>query len=108
MDDLYDGGDLIDDALYEIGVGGELTDEQIDDIITLAIESGIDDTSNQGVSLPRDASFEDVVKYTQKCEDIAERNNHEMYEALCEIVRGVVGADAVSPCTETVTEIRAQ
>ena len=90
MDDLYDGGDLIDDALYEIGVGGELMDEQMDDIITIASERGIEDVSYQDVSLPRNASYEDIVKYTQKCEDIAERNNREMFNALCEIVKGVV------------------
>jgi hypothetical protein len=91
MDDLFDGNDLIYDALWEeCGTEEELPDDIIDSIRIDAIESGIEDESNESETLPRDASFEDIVKCIDRLEDEAENTNTDMYKTLCNIVKGYV------------------
>lgn len=90
MDDLYEGADLIYDALYEefdvIGV----TDDLIDEIRELALEDGIDDVSYIDVRLPRDASYDDIIRATQEAEDEAEMKNKDKFDRLCKIVKDCV------------------
>jgi len=88
MDDIWEEPDLIFDALWEIGRGDvELPDDVIDTIRELAAENGIDDSTTVTVTLPGDASFDDVMRVTGEAEDEAEANNRRMFDSLCWIVR---------------------
>lgn len=88
MDDLWDGDDLIYDALWEVTKSeNELPEEIVDSIRDAAIDEQIDDRYTESVLLPASASFEDVVKALDSCEALANRNNTGMYKRLCEIVR---------------------
>lgn len=87
MDDLWESEDLIYDALWEVSkIEDELPEEIIDSIRDAAIYD-INDHTDLDVTLPRSASFEEIVEAMGKLEDEAEENNTEMYKTLCEIVK---------------------
>ena len=89
-DDLYEGADLIYDALsVEFDAIG-VTDDLIDEIRELAMKDGIDDVSYVDVRLPRDVSYDDIIRATQEAEDEADARNKEMFERLCKIVKDCV------------------
>lgn len=90
MDDLWDSEDLIYDALNEIGIEEEVTEEVIDEIRDIAMEDGIEDEATVFSKLDSNASFDDVVRETEKAEEEAESINKDMYGRLCDIVREVV------------------
>lgn len=88
MDDLFDGPDLIYDALWEVARSeAELPEDIIDSIIDTAIDCEIDDKTECNVFLPANASYEDVCKALDECETSAMETNNEMYERLKEIVK---------------------
>lgn len=90
MDDLWDGEELIYDALSEIGIEDELTEELIGEIRDIAMEVGIEDETTVFCKLHSNASFDEVVRETEKAEEEAEEINEDMYRRLCDIVREVV------------------
>lgn len=92
MDDLYDGEELIYDALYEVSDAIVVTDDMINEIRELAMEVGIDDVSYADVRLPRDASYDDIIRATQEAEDEVEARNKDMFDRLCMIVKDCVGS----------------
>ena len=92
MDDLWEGDDLIYDALWEVNKSEEeLSDEIIDSIRELAFEGGVEDVSyGDAVILSEEATFERIVEVTDDLEKYVENNNQEMFNRLCEIVRSCV------------------
>lgn len=87
MDDLWDGDDLIYDALWEVTKSeNELPEEIIDSIRDAAMDDNVEDSSTWTEVLPPSASFDDVVKALDKCEANAGAENTGMYKRLCEIV----------------------
>lgn len=90
MDDLWEEDDLIYDALWEVSkIEDELPEEIIDSIRDAAIYD-IDDHTNLDVTLPRSATWDDIIKAIENLEYEAEANNHRMYLELCEIVKAHV------------------
>lgn len=90
MGDLWEEDYLIYDALWEVSkIEDELPEEIIDSIRDAAIYD-IDDHTDLDVTLPRSASFEEIVEAIGKLEDEAEENNTEMYKTLCDIVKAHV------------------
>ena len=88
MDDLWDSDDLIYDALWTAcGVEEELPDSVIASIRE-GLDDEIDDHTNITVELPASATFEEIMKATGKAETEAEQQNKEMYDRLCDIVKG--------------------
>ena len=90
MDDLWDGEGLIYDTLSDLDIDGEVSDEIIDEVRAIAMEVGIDDVTCVFAELPRDASFDDVVRETEKAENEAESNNEDMFRRLCDIVNDII------------------
>ena len=87
MDDLWDEGDLIYDALWTVAKSSdELPEDIIDSIRDAAIDSGVDDHTYCNRYLPLDASYETVVDTISELEDEAEQTNEELYRVLCGIV----------------------
>lgn len=88
MDDLWDDGDLIYDALWTVAKSGdELPEDIIDSIRDAAIDSGVDDHTYCNRYLPLNASYETVVDTIGELENEAEQTNEELYRILCEIVK---------------------
>lgn len=88
MDSLYEDDDLIYDALFEVyGVEELLPDEVLTRINDLAIESGLNDYSEESETLPSDASFEEVKEAMDRLEESVLRENEDMYRELCGIVK---------------------
>lgn len=91
MDDLWESDDLIYDALWEVSeIEDELPEEIIDSIRDTAIWDNIDDHTDMDATLPRSASFEEIVRAIENLEYEAEANNHRMYLELCDIVKAHV------------------
>ena len=87
MDSLWDGEDLIYDALWEeCKMTEELPDEIIDSIRDAAMDCGIDEETTISDSLPADADFDRVVSMIDRFEGYAEAENNSMYQRLCGIV----------------------
>jgi len=87
-DDLWDGDDLIYDALWEVSNSEkELPDDIIDSIRDAALDCGIDDSADEAESLPDTATFEEISKLIGKLEVITEAQVHDGYRRLCEIVK---------------------
>lgn len=87
-DDLWDGDDLIYDALWEVSrLEEELPDDIIESIRDAAIDCGIDDNAEETESLPSTATFEQISDLIGKLEVIAEVRTHEYYRRLCDIVK---------------------
>ena len=93
MDDLFTGDDLIYDALWASCHSEKvLPDDTIDRIRSECIEVGIDDNTEFCVTLPKDASWDEIMEMTKKLENEVEENNQDMFNRLCEIVKNhVVG-----------------
>lgn len=90
MDDLWEEDDLIYDALWEVSkIEDELPEEIIDSIRDAAVYD-IDDHTNMEVSLPRSATWEEIIRAMENLEYEAEANNHRMYLELCDIVKAHV------------------
>lgn len=88
MDDLWEADDLIYDALWEeCHTEEELPDEIIDSIRDAAIDDGIEDSTEMSDTLPRDASFDDIVAKIDRLEEWCESKNTEMYGELRAIVK---------------------
>lgn len=88
MDDLWESDDLIYDALWETcHVEEELPEDIIDSIRDAAIDMQVNDGTDLTRVLPREASFDEIVKLTEQLESEAEENNKHMYEELCECVK---------------------
>ena len=91
MDDLWESEDLIYDALWEASkIEDELPEEIIDSIRDAAIWDNVDDHTDLSITLPRSATWNEIVEAMGKLEDEAEENNHHMYLELCEIVKAHV------------------
>lgn len=91
MDDLFDGDDLIYDALWVVSKSEkELPDGIIDSIRDAAIDCGIDDVSSECESLPASASFDEVDRLVSVLESCTEAQNKENFECLCDIVKAHV------------------
>ena len=93
MDDLWDGNDLIYDALWEERHTEEkLPDDIIDSIRDTAIDDGIDDNSRVSDSFldcrVAVLAFDDIVDRIARLEETAENMNSNMYARL----RGIVAA----------------
>lgn len=87
MDDLWEEDDLIYDALWEVSkIEDELPEEIIDSIRDAAIYD-IDDHTDLSITLPRSATWDEIIKAIENLEYEAEANNHRMYLELCEIVK---------------------
>ena len=87
MDDLFDGDELIYDALWRrFHIEEELPDDMIDDIRDWAIDDGIDDHTELSVVLDSGATFEDVCEMISQLENEAEEANDAMFDRLCGIV----------------------
>ena len=90
MDDLWEEDDLIYDALWEVSkIEDELPEEIIDSIRDAAIYD-IDDHTNLDATLPRSATWGEIIKAIENLEYEAEANNHRMYLELCDIVKAHV------------------
>lgn len=87
MDDLFDGDDLIYDALWaRLHVEEELPGEMIDDIRDFAIDDGIDDKTELCIVLEGAATFEDICEAISTLEDEVEEANTNMFNRLCDLV----------------------
>lgn len=88
MDDLYDGGELIYDALWEVSKSEEeLPDDIIESIRDSAVDCGINDFAAEWEDLPPDATFADVDHLISVLEDSVESQNEENFSRLCDIVK---------------------
>jgi hypothetical protein len=88
IDDLWDAEDLIYDALSSIGREDvELPDEIIDSIRDTAIDCGIDDSDTECVTLPTDATYDDVMKAVEWAENQTDKRLTSQYEELKTIVQ---------------------
>lgn len=88
MDDLYDGSELIYDALWDVSNSEEeLPDDIIESIRDTAADCGINDSAMEWEDLPADATFADVDHLISVLEDSVESQNEENYSRLCEIVK---------------------
>ena len=91
MDDLFDGDDLIYDALWEVSESEEeLPDDIIDSIRETALDCGIDDSADETETLPDTATFEEISELIGKLEVITEAQVNDGYRRLCEIVKAHV------------------
>lgn len=92
IDDLYESDDLIYDALWSSlhREDIEFPDEIIDSIRDAAIDYGIDDSTTESVTLPADATYDDVMKAVVWLEDQTDKRLNAWYEALQTIVRAHV------------------
>lgn len=89
MDDLYEDGDLIYDALWErLHIEDEIPEEMFERIRDFAIDCGIEDQSEAAFALPRSATFEDICEAIEKLEDYTEASNTAMFNELCDLVEG--------------------
>lgn len=88
MDDLFDGDDLIFDALWsERHTEEGLPEYIIDSIRDAAIDVGIDDNTEVSGNLPADgATIDHVAAMITLLEEAAEQQNTEMFDRLCAIV----------------------
>lgn len=94
MDDLWDGDDLIYDALWDVTKSEEELPQEIIDSIRFAIadEAWIDDSTTISETIPSsEATFERVVEITEQLESEAEENNAKMFSEICSIVKAHVG-----------------
>lgn len=90
MDDLFDGCDLIYDALWSrFRSEEELPDDMIEVIIDAAIDDGIDDHTQLSAVLDSSATFEDVCEMISSLESEAEEANKNMFNRLCDILQGL-------------------
>lgn len=88
MDDLWEGDDLIYDALWEVAHSeDELPEDIIYSIRDAAFDCGIDDKSECEDVLPADAQFKDIARCLDKLEFEAIKNNDDMYGWLKGIVK---------------------
>lgn len=87
MDDLWEGDDLIYDALWAACKVEEELPEALIDRIRESLGFEIDDHTDVTVVLPASASFEEIMEATGKAENEAEQHNEEMFKRLCEIVK---------------------
>ena len=88
MDDLWEEGDLIYDALWEVAQTEEqLPDDVIDSIIDAACDEQLDDKTVTSIVLPADTPFFKIVATLDALEEEADTNNKAMYKRLCEIVK---------------------
>lgn len=90
MDDLWESDDLIYDALWETTKIEKELPEEILESIRDAVIYDVDDHTDLDASLPRSATFEEIVKAIKNLEYQAEANNHQMYLDLCDCVKGHV------------------
>ena len=90
MDDLYESDDLIYDALWEVSKIEDELPEEIIDSIREAAYYDVDDHTETFVSLPRSATFDEIVRAMEHLEYEAEASNHRMYLELCDIVKAHV------------------
>lgn len=90
MDDMWESDDLIYDALWETTKIEEELPEEIIESIRDAMVYDVDDHTDLDATLPRSATFEEIVRAIENLEYEAEANNHRMYLDLCECVRGHV------------------
>ena len=88
MDDLWEGNDLIGDALWDVthDESIELTEEHIDYILDIATEIGIDDSVTLSAEV-EDPTYENVMDAVSKLEDETDRVLKEYYEELKVIVK---------------------
>lgn len=87
MDDLWEQEDLIYDALWETTkIEKELPEEIIESIREAACDEQVDDNATESITLPTDASYDDIVSALDKCEGLADSELTGMYKRLCEIV----------------------
>ena len=88
MDDLWEGNELIYDALWEVSKQEEeLPEDIVESIFDVAIDCGIDDRAEETEFLPISATYEDIVAAIGKLESVTERRNEENFARLCDIVR---------------------
>lgn len=87
MDDLWESDGLIYDALWETTKIEKELPEEIIESIRDAMIYDVDDHTDLDASLPRNATFEEIVRAIENLEYEAEANNHRMYLELCECVK---------------------
>jgi len=87
-DDLWDGDDLIYDALWEVAhVEEELPDDIIDSIRDAALDDGIDDSETEQENLPGTATFEEISDVIGRLEVVTDARIHDGFRRLCDIVK---------------------
>ena len=87
MDDLYEDGDLIMDALWSRCKSEDGFDEDVtDDICEEAYEEDINDVACVWSNLPRNASYDEIMTEIGLLENKAERELEVMFDKLCDIV----------------------
>ena len=88
MDDLEDGAELIYDALWETcKVECELPLWMIESISADCYYCDIHDETTLTAELDGNATYNEIISKTEELEEEAEKNNTEMYNRLCEIVK---------------------
>ena len=90
IDDLWEGDDLIYDALWHVSKKEEeLPDEIIDSIKEAALWE-VDDHTKLETALPYDADLDDIIKATDELESRCMTANDGMFDTLCDIVKAHV------------------
>ena len=88
MDDIYEQGDLIYDALWDsCKVEIELPEEIMESIQYSAYDYDLTPRTELMEELSADATFDEIVEKIEELENEAEKNNHSMFVRLCAIVK---------------------
>ena len=98
LDDLWDEGDLIDDAVWDVFDHREdidIPDEGYRYIREVAAECDIDDSITISEDLGKDATFEDCMKAVERLMDATDNELNIMYERLKNIVRDYVTSEGL-------------
>lgn len=87
MDDLYDGWDLIDDALWDLGKKDvELSDDDADRIRELCMFSDVDTEVTDGENIKRDSTYEEIMETLEHLADETDKRLKECYETVKNII----------------------
>lgn len=93
MDDLYDDGELIGDALYELGKDLDLPDDFYNRVQDRALDCDISDHVEESDELPGDSSYEDIMSAILLLEHEAETSLDCAFEKLCEIIKELIAEE---------------
>lgn len=87
MDDLYDGYDLIDDALWDLGKQDvELSDDDVDRIRELCMFSDVDTEVTDDENIKRDSTYEEIMETLERLADETDKWLEDYYETVKNII----------------------
>jgi hypothetical protein len=87
MDELYEGYDLIDDAMWDLGKQDiELSDEEIEYIRDLCYDSDVTDSVTECKIIERNSTYEQIIETLEKLADITNKELEDYYDVVKNIV----------------------